>query len=321
MMNRWKYKTDKSKGFHKQREERYAQKNDPYAFQEYTGESITHPRYFNAWDNQKIFNEPVPLEIQRWLVTPDAMSTLAKYIRLSSVEMLLLGALHKNTLGFLNPTHQTKHKSNRSLKFKSFPFNMISYSYGNYNQKSTREVDGDIKFSKMANNIRARVMRTTVRSLSTSINRSKSAVHRAMKHLQYLKLIQLQSHPVEGTIIAINYYTIEAIFGGKRVAFQNDQPKKLPNLHNEKHQSGSTYTSDIIDFEQMEREGIVEMKNGFITRIKVSIENIVKLQYDNGEISSFPTSHEQFRTMLSRVFPDNVFIRRMFSPEYLGLTT
>lgn len=307
---------DTSKGFYGMREDRYLERNDPLAFQPFTGQSITTPRGFDCTDNARLFNEPVPLEFQRWTTVPDALLNAINSFNLTGVETRIMLAIHKHTLGFLEPTKQTKYNSDRALKFKAMPFNMISSSFGNHNRKSTGEDShGKTYFKKSANNVRARFIRTTVRALTEAVNGKRSTVHRAFKHLQHLKLIQLKSHPVEGTILGINYHTLEAVFGGSRVAFHASKPKKNNTKYVGNGEDKSAYLRPESDLPQMVEEGLIEMKGQYVTRLKSSVENIIKMQYDNGILKSFVHGHKQFKTLMARAFDDNVFVRRAIFPE------
>lgn len=296
------------------------EKNDPFAFQQYKGESITHPQYFDCWDNDKAYKEPVPMEIKLWMNYPDALSNMKTYMRFSATEMLVLDALHKNTLGFLNETKTSQYASDRTIRFKEMPYNMISYSFGNYNRKSTgQSADGKMYLKKSANNTRARMMRTTVRLYAKAIKRPRTCVHRAFKSLEYRKVIQLQSHPVLGTILGINYLTIESIFGGNTVAYQPSATKKKPAKGVGNNTKAASYVAPQSDLERMVAEDLVEVKGRYVTRIKSSIENIVKLQHENRDVKapsnkSYADSHAPFRLMMSRAFPNNVFVRKAFFP-------
>ncbi|MEO0075970.1 MAG: Lrp/AsnC family transcriptional regulator, partial [candidate division WOR-3 bacterium] len=191
--------------------------NDPYAYYpEKPEESKAHPSYFNPLKIENFYKDSVPIIFQRFTNIPDSLLNTFTVFNLDRVSILILLLLHKNTLGFLHPKEKERYQSDRVIRTNKMPANHIIYQFGP-------------KYDKNNMKVRSRFLKTTIRMIAEALNTSKSTVHRKIQKLHDLKLIQIDSNKHYGSIIGINYLTIEAICGGKSVAYQISSSKKKSN--------------------------------------------------------------------------------------------
>lgn len=291
----------------KQRFEESVENNDPFVyFREKPKEQYPHPSYFNPIELKNFYEKPVPIIFQRYTVVPDSLLIAFTMFNLDRVSMLIMLLLHKNTLGFLNNTSTEKYKSDRVIRTEKMPANSIVFQYGpKYNEKQLKR--------------RCRLIKTTIRDIAYSINASKSTVHRKIKYLEKLKLIQVDSNKHSGTIIGINYLTLESLCGGKSVAYQLNSPKRDKNNKQEE-----PFTTIKDELQRNIDCGFVttDNNNRFVENVNLSIENVVKLLSDNKEDNLQNYTKHPIMQMLGRVFFNNHFLQKLlniYSPPHESL--
>lgn len=185
------------------------------------------PSTFNVREMKNFFDKPVPLEFSIYTKVPDSLLNALIYFDLDGKEMKLLLYIHKLTLGYINHT-----QSYHTQQAKKMPMNTVHVAYG--------------KFSEQGNKaIRNRFVKVTVRQLAKVLRVPKSTLHRRIKRLEQMKLIQVITNQYTGTNIGINYFTLESTFS-QTPAFKTDSTVshldlKMENGLLKKDQDTDTY--------------------------------------------------------------------------------
>lgn len=268
-------------------------KNDPYIDFPYPpGNSNPHPSYFNPKNLNNLFNTSVPIIFERFTNMPDSLLNALRDFNLNRMEIRLLMAVHKNTLGFLYTSQTDKYKSDRVTRSKKKSINTISFQYGSeYKPKNMKQ--------------RQRFIKTTYRDLAIATCSSKSSMQRAAQSLSEKGLIDYDTCKNNGTIIGINYHTIESVCGGTQMAFPVMTSRKV-----KKKNPQDTFVP-VDGFKNMNEEmGIakVDEKCKYYTKLSSSIEKLSKLFWDNGVIETDTTEDHPYTRMLKKVFTNNHFL-------------
>lgn len=150
------------------------------------------------------------------------------------------------------------------------PFSSVMTAYGDFNKaKSVPR--------------RSRFYATTEREIARNINSAQAVTHRAIEGLEEMKVIQKYTRLNARTNYGINYHTLQGIFGGFSAVYQSSSA-----------------------IERARKEGLIEFKQGKITRIVFCIENFYAT-LGRDTVRSWSEIHGPERTILQRLFPDNDF--------------
>jgi DNA-binding MarR family transcriptional regulator len=242
-------------------------KSDPFA-----GSPVQHqchPSYFNVLKNSNFYTDAVPLEVERYTIFPDSLLNCIMYFDLDSLEIKLLMYIHKKTLGYMSNSNEYTLN-----QYKNYTFNTIRITYSDFNASKLKST-------------RSRFYKITMRRLAEELNTNKSTLSRKISKLENLKLIQKYSNRYTGTIIGINYHTINSIFGNS--TFGTKEPLKR-----------------LI---AMDGLGLIKLVGKFfVSKIKTCIENMSKIQPVSQERSLFDL-HESERSMLLGAFKGNKYLK------------
>jgi DNA-binding MarR family transcriptional regulator len=228
-----------------------------------------HPSYFNVLKNSNFYTDAVPLEVERYTIFPDSLLNCIMYFDLDSLEIRLLMYIHKKTLGYMSNSNE--HTLNQ---YKNYTFNTIRITYSDFNSSKHKST-------------RSRFYKITMRRLSEELNTNKSTLSRKISKLENLKLIQKYSNRYTGTIVGINYHTINSIFGNS--TFGTKEP--LQRLM------------------AMDGLGLIKLVGKFlISKIKTCIENMSKIQPVSQERNLFDL-HDHEKSMLLGAFKGNKHLK------------
>jgi hypothetical protein len=167
---------------------------DPFAVPSGRDHCGTTPSTFNVREIRNFFDKPVPLEFSIYTKIPDSLINALVFFDLDGAEIKILLYIHKLTLGYINHT-----QSYHTQKTRSLPMNTVEVAYGKFSEQGNKAV-------------RNRFVRVTVRQLAKALKVPKSTMHRKIKKLQAMRMVQLVSDQYKGTDIGINYFTIESTF-------------------------------------------------------------------------------------------------------------
>lgn len=248
-------------------EQNYKSKTDPLAGQPL--EHQCHPSYFNVLKNSNFYTDAVPLEVERYTIFPDSLLNAIMYFDLDALEIKILMYLHKKTLGYVSNSNE------KTLnQYKSYTFNTVRITYSDFNTSKHKAT-------------RSRFYKITVRRLADELNSNKSTVSRKISKLEDLKLLQKYSNRYTGTIIGINYHTLNSIFGNS--TFGTKEPlQRLSSL---------------------DGLGLVKLVGKYlVSKIKTCIENMSKTQPVSHERTLFDL-HDYEKSMLLGAFKDNKYLK------------
>lgn len=226
----------------------------------------THPEHFDITKIHNFTNLSVPVQISQYTCIPESFLMMIVHYDLTATEIKVLLYMHKITFGII-----AKGNSNILADTQHLPFNRAHVAYGDFS-----------KFSNV--HVRNRFQRTSVRLMSYILGIHKTQIQRALGDLEDKKLIQRFSVKGIHTHYAINYLTIEGIFGGFIVGFSS---------------------KEFLEFAK--KEDLVRVKKGKITGIKFCIENFYTT-LPNTEERNLKEMTPQERLILRRVFKNNDFL-------------
>lgn len=227
------------------------------------GKNCINPQEFDILKVDNFYSLNVPIEFTTYTNFPDPLLILRMHGDLNYTQNKILEYFHKVTLGYLTRSDDGVHANTIHL-----PLASVSTAYGNFNT------------SKGAKR-RSRFFATTEREIALNIKSAKSVVHKALEGLEDMQVIQRFTKYKSKTNYAINYHTLQGIFGGYSAVFQS-----------------------TIAIEKARADKLIDFKNGRITRIRFCLENFYA-SMDRSTVRTWAEIQGPERMLLKRLFPDN----------------
>jgi hypothetical protein len=194
---------------------------------------------------------------------PDSLMIFRMHADLSYTQQKVLEYLHKVTLGYQGYNVEGIYKHIAHL-----PFSTLDVAYGDITKFRTRPR-------------RARFFATTEREIALNIKSDKKITHTAIEGLIDMNVIQKFTKHKQKTNYGINYFTLEAVFGGHAAVYN---------------------ASQAVDAAKKNR--LIEVQDGKISRIMFSIENFYA-NIDKSTKRKWSEIQGKERLYLERLFPEN----------------